>query len=138
MEGIRAYCHHPFPPWRTIMHIAIILNEGFPHSICSWLFEPHGLPGQKLPIPVLLLPDRQDAELHRVGLAVTFAFAGERVPHGRGVADDLDGLVRQGDELPRRASARRAVDKLGFVLDPSRRMAIAELIRSEGLELAPI
>jgi len=114
------------------------LTTPFHRLIRSWLFEPHGLPRQQLPVSILFVPDRQDAELHRIGFAITFAFARERVPHDRGIADDLDGLVRQGDELPRRSSARRAVDKLGFVLDPARRMAIAELIRGEGLELAPV
>jgi hypothetical protein len=106
--------------------------------IRAWFFEPNGLPGQQLPMAVLFVPDRQDAELHRVSFPVTFAFARERVPYDRGSADDMDGLVRQGDELPRRASARGAFNKLGFVLRPSRRMAIAELICGESLELAPV
>jgi hypothetical protein len=113
-------------------------TKGLPHLIRSRRFEPNGLPGQQLPTPVLLVPDRQDAELHRVGLAVTFAFARERVSYDPCIADNVSGLVRQGDELPPRLSARRALDKLGFVLDPSHRMAIAELLRSEGLELAPV
>src|SRR5262245_18555817 len=98
----------------------------------------YGLPGQQLTLPVWFVPDHQHAELHWVRLAVTFGFARERVPHDRGMADDLDGLIREGDELPRRSSTRGGVDKLRFVLHPARRMAVAELIRCEGLELAPI
>src|SRR5262245_6898878 len=113
-------------------------DEGFPRLIRLWRFESYGLPCQELPISVLLLPDCQNAELHRVGLAVAFAFARERVPHNGGSADDVDRLVRQGDELPPRLATSRVIDKLGFVLDPARRMAIAQLICGEGLKLAPI
>jgi hypothetical protein len=60
------------------------------------------------------------------------------VPHDCGIADDVGGLIREGDKLPWRWSIRRGVDKLGLGLDPAPRMAITELRRGEGIELAPV
>src|SRR5687768_1939852 len=54
------------------------------------------------------------------------------------IADDLGGLIRQGNELPDRSSARGVVDELALCFDPPGRMAIAELIRTEHLELTSI
>src|SRR5882724_8074747 len=75
-------------------------DSGGPHSIRACLFEPHGLAGQEFPMAVLLVPHHQDAELDRVGLAITFALARKRAPYDRGVAHNVGGLVREGDERP--------------------------------------
>ena len=50
-------------------------DQGFHHSIRSWLFELIGLSAQQLPIPVLFVPDHQDADPHGIDLAVTFGLA---------------------------------------------------------------
>src|SRR5687767_15041063 len=75
-----------------------------------------GLPGQQLPPADLLLPNHQDADLDRVGLAFTFGFASQKMTYDRALANDLVALTRQGHELPNRSSAHGAVDKLGFGL----------------------
>jgi hypothetical protein len=56
----------------------------------------------------------------------------------RVVADDLGGLITQGNELPDGRSAHRGVDELTLCFDLPGRMAIAELIRAKNLELRSI
>jgi hypothetical protein len=54
-----------------------VTPPGWPAGLIrAGLFEPHGLPGQELPLAVRLVPDHEDADLHRVSLAVAFGLAG--------------------------------------------------------------
>src|SRR4029434_3907153 len=109
--------------WPLLRHAPLLLLFRFfcfPHLIRAWrLFESDGLPGEQLPIAILLVPHHQDANLHWIGFPVTFGLTSERVPYDGVVVDNLDGLVRDGDELPRGLSACSRVDKLGLILDPA-------------------
>src|SRR6516165_7458539 len=83
------------------------------------------LPRQKSPMAVLLQPDHQNADLHRVDLAVALVFAGEDKAGDRIAADDVGCFVAHADGLPARLHG--PVYELGLVLHLAARMAVAEL-----------
>ena len=90
---------------------------------------------QQLPAAVLFLPDLHDADFGVGDLAVELAFRDPKVSHDGIVPDDLDRHVRPFERLEGALSRHHPVDEFGLVLEPSIRMAVAQLLRGERLDL---
>src|SRR6266852_3817830 len=97
------------------------------------------LPCQQLPAAVLLLlPDLQDADPCRAGLAVALGFAGEHVAHDRIVAGNRDFRLGQGNRFVDRLLAGDDVDELRLGLEPAAGMPVAQLIGGKVVQSSPI
>src|SRR3984893_4399331 len=97
--------------------------------------QPPRCPRQQLPAAVLFLPDLHDADFGIGDFAVELAFRDPKVSHDGVVPDDLDREFGPFERLEGGLSRHRPVDEFGLVLEPSVRMAVAQLLRGERLEL---
>ena len=91
---------------------------------------------QQLPAAVLFLPDLHDADFGIGDFAVELAFRDPKVSHDGVVPDDLHGEFGPFERLEGGLSRHHPVDEFGLVLEPSVRMAVAQLLRGERLDLS--
>jgi putative serine dehydratase-like protein len=103
--------------------------------VLCWRRQPPRRSRQQLPSAVLFLPDLHDADFGIGDFAVELAFRDPKVSHDGVVPDDLDREFGPFERLEGGLSRHHPVDEFGLVLEPSVRMAVAQLFRSERLYL---
>src|SRR5881628_2002435 len=98
--------------------------------------QPEPLPGQQLPAAVLLLPDLKGADPGGSRLALEFGFGQVDVARDGGIADHCHLELGEGERLDDLLAGHHPVDELFLGLDPSVRMAVADLSGCYLLQLA--
>src|SRR5439155_19956272 len=109
----------PAEPWRS-------------SGLCR---QPESLPRQQLPGAVLLLPDLKGADLGGGLLALELGLGQVDVARDRGIADHRHLELREGERLDGLLAGHHPVDELLLGLDPSVRMAVADLSECHLLQL---
>src|SRR5262249_24031597 len=89
---------------------------------------------QQLPA-ILLLPDLEDADLGVGHLALELAFRHPQMTNHGDIADGLDREVGKLERLEGGLSRHHPVDEFGLVLETGVRMAVAQLLGGQRLEL---
>src|SRR5207249_2723135 len=110
----------PAKPWRS-------------SGLCR---QPEPLPRQQLPAAVLLLPDLKGTDLGGSRLALEFGFGQVDVARDGGIADHCHLELGEGERLDDLLAGHHPVDELFLGLDPSVRMAVADLRGCHLLQLA--
>src|SRR6516162_11771702 len=107
-----------------------------PTSKVLWRRQPPRRTHRQLPAAVLFLPDLHDADFGVGDLAVELAFRDPKVSHDSVVPDDLHGELGPFERLEGGLSRHHPVDEFGLILEMSVRMAVAQLLRGERLDLS--
>src|SRR6266508_3072611 len=99
-------------------------SRSAPRGLCR---QPEPLPGQQLPAAVLLLPDLKGTDLGGSRLALEFGFGQVDLARDGGIADHCHLELGEGERLDDLLAGHHPVDELLLGLDPSVRMAVADL-----------
>src|SRR5881628_3928762 len=97
--------------------------------------QPEPLPRQQLPAAVLLLPDLKGADPGGSRLALALGFGQVDVARDGGIADHCHLELGEGERLDGLLAGHHPVDELLLGLDPSVRMAVADLSGCDLLQL---
>src|SRR6266705_3824204 len=97
--------------------------------------QPEPLPRQQLPAAVLLLPDLKGADPGGSRLALEFGFGQVDVARDGGIADHRHLELGEGERLDDLLAGHHPGDELILGLDPSVRMAVADLSGCHLLQL---
>src|SRR2546428_8703680 len=108
-------------------------SRSAPHGLCR---QPEPLPRQQLPAAVLLLPDLKGADPGGSRLALALGFGQVDVARDGGIADHCHLELGEGERLDDLLAGHHSVDELFLGLDPSVRMAVADLRGCYLLQLA--